>query len=133
MALEASIFTKARIANSEFGATAYTPAETLVVKLFSDLVSLDGIGDEITTAGYIPLSIENNLTNFPTATSGVKENAVQFEMEPFEADSPEIVSIGIFDEDDNLLYRKSFASSPITINATYFLTFAPSDIRLEIQ
>lgn len=117
----------------EFGGTAYTPATTLVIKLFSDLVSLDGTGDEITTAGYAMLSIINNLTNFPTTTTGVKENAVQFEMEPFEADSPEIVSIGIFDEDDNLLYRKSFASSPITIEATYFLTFAAGDIRLEFS
>ena len=131
MALEASNFTRARIANQEFGGTAYTPAETLVVKLFSDLVSLDGAGTEITTAGYIPLSITNNLTNFPTTANGVKENAVQFEMEPFEADSPEIVSIGIFDEDDNLLYRKSFASAPFVIQDTYFLTIAAGDLKLE--
>jgi len=131
MALETSNFTKARIANLEFGGTAYAPAETLVVKLFSDLVSLDGIGDEITTAGYAPLSIENNLTNFPTAMGGAKENAVQLEMEPFEADSPEIVSIGIFDEDDNLLYRKSFAGAPFVIQDTYFLTIAPGDLKLE--
>ena len=132
MALEASNFTKARIANSEFGATAYTPATALVVKLFSNLVSLDGTGTEIATAGYAPLSIENNLTNFPTTSAGVKENAVQFEMEPFEADSPEIVSIGIFDEMDNLLYRKSFASAPFGIQDTFYLIIAPGDLSLQI-
>jgi hypothetical protein len=133
MSLEASNFTKAKIANAEFGGTAYTPAETLVIKLFSDLISLEGLGEEITTAGYAPLSITNSLANFPTTTDGIKTNAVQFESDPFEADSPEIVSIGIFDEDDNLLYRKSFASLPITINETYFLIFAAGDIRLEIS
>lgn len=128
--LEASNFTKNRIANAEFGGTAYTPATALVIKLFSDLISLDGAGTEITTAGYLPLSIANNLTNFPTTSEGVKENAVQFEMEPLEADSPEIVSIGIFDEDDNLLYRKSFASAPFVIQDTFFLNIAPGDLKL---
>jgi|GEM_PF-3781735 len=131
--LEASNFTKSRIANAEFGGTAYTPATALVIKLFSDLISLNGVGTEITTAGYSMLSIPNNLTNFPTSSSGVKENAVQVEMEPFEADSPEIVSIGIFDEMDNLLYRKSFASEPFVIQGTYFLTLAPGDLKLEIS
>ena len=131
--LEASNYTKNRIANSEFGGTAYTPAETLVVKLFSDLVSLDGLGTEITTDGYAPIEIENNLTNFPTATDGSKENAVQFESEPFEADSPEIVSLGIFDETDNLLYRKSFAGSPFVISDTYFFTISVGDLSLSLD
>lgn len=133
MALEASNFTKSRIANKEFGGTAYTPAETLIIKLFTDLISLDGVGTELDAAGYEPLEVENDLTNFPTTTTGVKENAVQLEMAVLTETSDEILSAGIFDEDDNLLYRKSFVSSPITIAATYGLVFAPGDISLSIE
>jgi hypothetical protein len=135
MSLEASKFTTARIANMEFGGTAYTPAANLYIRLFSDLVTLDGVGTEITTDGYAPKQVANSLTNFPTTTNGVKQNALQIEMEPLEADSPEIVSVGIFDaaSGGNLLYRKDYSSNPFVISGTYFLVLAPGDLSLSFS
>lgn len=130
--LEASTFEKNAIANAVFGGTAYPAAETFTLKLFSNAVSLAGVGAEISTAGYAPLEIENDLTNFPTTTGGAKENAVQLDMDPLTADSPEIVSAGLFDEDDNLRYRKIF-DAPFVIENTQYYSLAPGDLTLQIS
>jgi len=130
--LEASTFEKAAIANSVFGGTTYPDAVTFTLKLFSNTVSLAGVGDEIATAGYAPLAITNNLTNFPTTTTGAKANAVQLDMTTLTADSPEIVSAGLFDENGNLRYRKVFAAPFSILNGQYYslgigdLTFSAS-------
>lgn len=121
MALDASTFTKASIANAEFGGTAHVAAETYTLKLFSDMVSLGGIGTEIDADGYEPFEIENNLTNFPTATTGMKANAVAFQMSTLAEDSEEVVSAGLFDEDGNLRYRKVFAEAFIIPTGLYYI------------
>jgi len=132
MALEASTFEKAAIANAVFGGTTYPDTVTFTLKLFSNTVSLAGVGTELTTAGYAAKTITNNLTNFPTTSTGVKENAVQFDMTTLTADSPEIVSAGLFDENGNLRYRKVFAAPFVIQNGQYYslgiadLTFTAS-------
>ncbi|MCD9186695.1 MAG: hypothetical protein LUM44_09690 [Pyrinomonadaceae bacterium] len=129
---QASIFTKSKIANAEFGATAYTPADTLVIKLFTTTLDLNGTGTELVATGYEPLEIANNLTNFPTTTTGIKTNGVNFEMSMLEEDSDEIAAIGIFDDADNLLYRKN-VDTPFVIENGQYLNFAPGDITLTVS
>jgi len=132
MSLEASTFEKAAIANSVFGGTTYPDALTYTLKLFSNTVTLAGVGTEIATAGYAALSITNNLTNFPTTGTGIKSNAIALDMTTLTADSPEIVSAGLFDEFGNLRYRKVFAAPFIIENGQYYslgiadLTFTAS-------
>jgi hypothetical protein len=132
MSLEASTYEKNQIANSVFGGAAYTPAETFTLKLFSNTVSLAGVGTEISTAGYAAKTIPNDTTNFPTTTDGTKENALQIDMDPLTADSPEIVSAGLFDEDGNLRYRKVFAVPFVIENGQYY-SLAAGDLSLQIS
>lgn len=130
--LEASNYTKNKIANAEFGGTYLSPTDTFFIKLFTTTLSLDGVGTEVVSAGYEPLEVENDLTNFPTTVDGTKANAVALQMSTFEEDSDEILAIGFFDADDNLLYRKNFSSSPIIIENGYYLRFEIGDITFYV-
>lgn len=125
--LEASNFEKAAVANAIFGGETYPPAESFFLKFFSDTVTLDGVGTEISEDGYAPTEIENNLTNFPHTTTGIKANAVAIATPTMEEDSSEIVSAGLFDEDDNLRYRKVF-TTPFTIASGSFYNLAIGEL-----
>jgi hypothetical protein len=130
--MEASTFEKAQIANSIFGGSAYVPAEIFTLRLFSNAVSLAGVGTEISTAGYAAKTIPNDLTNFPATATGEKENALQIDMDPLTADSPEIVSAGLFDENGNLRYRKIFAVPFTVLNGQYY-SLAPGELTFVCQ
>lgn len=132
MALEASTYEKNAIANAVFGATDYPEVVTWTLKLFSNTVSLAGVGTELTTAGYAPKTIPNNTTNFPTTTDGTKANALQIDMTTLTADSPEIVSAGLFDQAGNLRYRKVFAA-PFEIENGQYYSLAPGDLTFSCQ
>ncbi len=127
MSLEASTFEKAAIANAVFGGVTYPDATAFTLKLFSNAVTLAGVGTEINADGYEPLVITNNLTNFPSTTDGEKENAVQLEMATLTEDSIEVVSAGLFDENGNLRYREIF-DVPFVIGAGQFYALAPGDL-----
>lgn len=125
MGLDVSNYEKSLVANSVFGGEAYVPAESFFLKLFSDTVDLDGIGTEITNAGYAAAEIVNDTTNFPHTTgTGAKSNAVALRVpadpDTLTEDSDEVVSAGLFDEDDNLRYRKVFPTPFIIPNGSYF-------------
>jgi hypothetical protein len=132
MSLEASTFEKNAIANAVFGGTAYEPATTWTLRLFSNAVSLAGVGTEISTAGYAAKTFPNNLTNFPVTLDGSKENALAIEMNALEASSPEIVSAGLFDEDGHLRYRKIF-SVPFTIENGQYYSLSPADLSFVVS
>ncbi len=132
--LEASNYTKASLANAEFGGEPHVSAEIYSLKLFSDTVDLEGVGTEITTLDYEPKEFDNDTVNFPHTTTGIKINAVAITMATLGADSPEIVSAGLFDEDDNLRYRKVFDTPFIITSGSYYnlaigqLTFIVSSV-----
>ena len=123
MALEVSNFEKARRANQAFGGASYTPATTFVVKVFYTAIDLDGVGVECDAAGYEPIEIANNTTNFPTTTTGVKSLAVSHSSPVFTETSEEILSYGIFDENGNFLFREVLTEPKIVVNG-YQLTLA---------
>jgi hypothetical protein len=118
--LEASNYTKASIANAEFGGEPHVSAETYSLKFFSDTVDLNGVGTEITTLDYEPTEFDNDTVNFPHTTTGIKSNALALTSATLGADSPEIVSVGLFDEDDNLRYRKVFTTPFIIASGSYY-------------
>jgi hypothetical protein len=121
MALEASNYKKAQIANQEFGKVSPTLTTTFELRLFSDIVDLDGIGTELTNTGYAPKQFTNNLTNFPSTTDGIKLNAVAIDMDALSEDSDEVQSAGIFDvATDELLYRKVFTTPFVIASGNYY-------------
>lgn len=130
--LEASSFEKQKLANSIFGGAAYSPASTLTLKLFSDTVSLSGVGTEITTDGYEAVEFDNDAATFPFLTDGTAENAVVIQTDVFTADSPEIVSAGLFDQLGNLRYRKIFAA-PFQVLSGQFFELATGELSLSIS
>ncbi len=132
MALEVSNFEKALLANSVFGGAAYAPAGTFTLKLFVDTVDLDGVGDECDAAGYAPKDITNNLTNFPSTTTGIKALAVAHAFDPVTADTDPIVSCGLFDEDGELRYREVF-DTPFVIENGQFYNLAIGDLTFQIS
>lgn len=132
MALEVSNYEKALLANSVFGGATYTPATTFTLKLYYDTVDLDGVGDECDAAGYAAKNITNNLTNFPSTTTGIKSLAVAHAFATLTADSDPIVSCGIFDQSGNLRYREVF-DTPFTILNTQFYNLAVGDLTYTVS
>lgn len=130
--LEASSFEKQKLANSIFGGAAYPPAVTLTLKLFSDTVSLAGIGTEITTNGYAAVEFDNDTVTFPALTNGTSENEVVIQTDIFTEDSPEIVSAGLFDQLGNLRYRKVFAA-PFQILSGQFFELAAGELKISVS
>jgi len=132
--LEASNFEKEQISNAVFGGETYTPATVYTMKFFSDTVTLDGVGTEIGNAGYVPTDFNNDTTNFPHTTTGIKSNAVAIMTSTLTEDSDEIVSAGLFDENDELRYRKVFDTPFVIPNGSFYnlaigeLTFAVTSI-----
>lgn len=132
MALEVSNFEKALLANSVFGGAAYAPAGTFTLKLFTDTVDLDGVGTECDAAGYAPKDITNDLTNFPSTTTGIKSLAVAHAFDTVTEDTDPIVSCGIFDQSGNLRYREVF-DTPFTILNTQFYNLAVGDLTYTVS
>ena len=110
MAFEISNYYKSKRSNNVLGNVAMPSIPTLRLKLFSNIVDLDGTGTELSGGGYAALDIANNTTNFPPTATGTTTNAVAFTMTTLTADSLEVVSAGIFDTAGNLLIRKVFAT-----------------------
>lgn len=130
--LEASNYKKAMIANMEFGKVSPTLTTTFELRLFSDIVDLDGVGTELANTGYAPKQFTNNLTNFPSTTDGIKLNAVAIAMDALSEDSDEVQSAGIFDVDTGeLLYRKVF-TTPFVIASGNYYNLAINELKLQI-
>lgn len=131
--LETSNYKKAQIANMEFGKVSPTLTTTFELRLFSDIVDLDGVGTELSNTGYAPLQFTNNLTDFPSTSDGIKLNAAALSMATLGEDSDEVQSAGIFDADtDELLYRKVF-TTPFVIASGSYYNLAIGELKLQIS
>lgn len=109
MPAEYSLSERNRIANDLFGGVDFE------IRAYSDTIAADGTGGtEIDADGYSPIEIVNDLTNFPTATTGTRANAVAFEKTFTEA--AEIVSIGVFSDTDDFLARRVL-DAPLEVEA----------------
>ncbi len=124
---EYSLLERNRIANNLFGGADFT------IKAYSDTISALGSGGtELTAAGYSPILILNNTTNFPLATTGTRSNAVAFQKTLTAAAT--IVSIGIFATASGDFLARKVLTVPLTIDAGQnwrfnigSITFAPTN------
>lgn len=109
MPAEFSLLERNRIANNLFGGANFE------IRAYSNTISATGTGGtEIAVSGYSPIAIVNNTTNFPTATTGTRANAVAFE-KTFAA-AATIVSIGFFSSTGDFLGRK-ILPAPLVVGA----------------
>ncbi len=66
--------------NHQMGGPDYVRPVTLYLALFTGIPNVNGTGPEITGPGYGRLAVTNNITNFPTASGGLKVNGVLLTM-----------------------------------------------------
>lgn len=125
MPVEYSLLERNRIANNLFGGANFE------IRAYSNTISATGTGGtELSGDGYSPIAITNNLTNFPTATNGVRANAVAFE-KTFTAQKT-IASIGIFSATGDFLARKVLMTS-LVVGANQNWKFPVGSITFEPQ
>jgi hypothetical protein len=103
---EISTFEKTKLAQQIFGKVDYPAVNTFTLKLFSDVVTLAGVGTEFTTPEYEQFTFANNLTNFPARTDGQSINANSMQSANVFSEDATYQSIGLFDENDELRYRE---------------------------
>ena len=114
--IEFSLLERNRIANDLFGGA------DIVIKAYSNTISNTGTGGtEITADGYEPIEITNDTTNFPSATTGTRSNAVVFQKQFTEEAT--IVSMAIFNSDGDFLAR-NVLSVPLVIGENEYWRFA---------
>ncbi len=124
--VEFSLFERNRIANNLFGGADFE------IRAYSDTISSTGTGGtEIDADGYEPIEIENDTTNFPTATTGARTNAVAFQKQFTEAAT--IASMAVFSSGGDFLAR-IVPSSPLEVGGGEYwrfpigsITFTPSN------
>lgn len=125
MPAEISLIERNRIADDMFS------GEDFEIRAYSNTVSATGTGGtEITAAGYSPISITNNTTNFPAATTGTRTNAVVFQKQ-FTA-AATIVSMAIFSASGVFLARK-IPASPIAVGAGEYWRFNVGAISFAVN
>lgn len=120
MAVEFSLLERNRVANNLFGGADFE------IRAYSNTISSTGTGGtEINAAGYSPIQITNNTTNFPLAANGTRANAVAFQ-KTFTAPAS-IASVGIFSAAGDFLARRVYAT-PLEVAAGQNWSFAVGSI-----
>ena len=119
--IEFALVERNRIANDLFGDANFT------IKAFSNIISNTGTGGtEITAAGYSPIAVTNDTTNFPAATTGTRSNAVAFERD-FTADAS-ILSLGFFKTSDGTFLARKVYDAAFLVSAGQKWRFAAGSI-----
>lgn len=130
--LNISNYLRDALLDEAVGGVAFTPDTSLRIRLFSTPLDRDGVGTELSGDGYAPVEVDNNTTNFPLASEGAKENAVQFDFDAATADWDAIEAVGIFDTDDNLYFFQNY-STPKTVLDTQIWTYSPGEITFTFE
>jgi hypothetical protein len=121
MASGTSTYLANKILDFILGQSAYTPPATVYAALYSVAPTAAGGGTEATGSGYARASITNNLTNWSTAASAAKNNAVAITWAAATGDwssaAPQ-VAVGIHDalSAGNLLYFAGLSVPKIIYN-----------------
>ena len=103
-----------------FGAQALTGPANLFFALFTANPSDAGGGTEVSGGSYARVSVTNNLTNFPAASGGSKQNGTAITFATASASWGVVTAVGIFDASTagNLLYWTTISSKTIDANDT---------------
>lgn len=102
------------------GGQAYTPPASLYFGLFTASPSDAGGGTEVSGNGYARVAVTNNLTNFPAASGGSKQNAAAVTWPTATGSWGVVVAVGIYDASSagNLLYWTTISSKTVDSNDT---------------
>lgn len=102
------------------GNQAYTPPASLYFALYTANPSDSGGGTEVYGNGYARVAVTNNLTNFPAASGGSKQNASSVTWPTATAGWGVITAVGVHDASTagNLLYWTTISSKTIDSNDT---------------
>jgi len=101
-----SDFLENKLLDHVVGNQAYTAPTNIHVALFTVAPTDSGGGTEVTGGSYARVQVTNNNTNFPNASSGLKQNGTAITFAQASADWGTIVAFGLFDASTsgNLLY-----------------------------
>lgn len=102
------------------GGQAFSPPATLHFGLFTASPSDAGGGTEVSGNGYSRVAVTNNLTNFPAASGGSKQNAAAVTWPTATGSWGVVVAVGIYDASTggNLLYWTTISSKTVDSNDT---------------
>jgi hypothetical protein len=100
------------------GNTAYTTPTTLYVALFTAMPTSTGGGTEVSGGSYARLSVTNNSTNWPAASSQTKRNGIALTFAAPTANWGTLVGAAIFDASTggNMLYFGPFSVNRVVNN-----------------
>src|SRR5262245_23710085 len=101
-----SDFLENKLLDHVVGNQAYTAPTNIHVALFTVAPTDSGGGTEVTGGSYARVQVTNNNTNFPNASSGLKQNGTAITFAQASADWGIVVAFGLFDASTsgNLLY-----------------------------
>lgn len=108
-----STYLRNKILDLVFGKTTYTAPSILYVGLFNtNPTELSPAGIEVSGTNYIRVAVNNNSTNWPAASNGIKTNPNEIEFSVGAGGWSVLTGYGIFDafSGGNLLYYGSFES-----------------------
>lgn len=100
------------------GGQAYSPPASLYFGLLTVAPTDAGGGTEVTGGGYARVAVTNNLTNFPAASAGSKQNASPITWPGATAAWGTAVAVGIYDaaSGGNLLFWTTISNKLIDTN-----------------
>lgn len=100
------------------GGTAYSPAATHYYALMTAMPTAAGGGTEVSGGSYARVAFTNNTSNYPNASSGVKQNANPIDWGTATANWGVVVGIAVYDASSggNLL-ALAFLTVATTINS----------------
>ncbi|HEX8248963.1 MAG TPA: hypothetical protein VF599_12370 [Pyrinomonadaceae bacterium] len=132
--LNISNFLRNKLLDKAVSGTNFTPATNLFIRLFTTTLDRDAVGTELDNLGYTPLQVTNNLTNFPAASAGAKENAVRFDFDPAEEDWDPVLAVGLFDASSggNLYFYQNLDDA-LQIDDEQNLYFDIGDISFSLE
>ena len=115
MAGSKSDFLENELLDHVLGNAAYTAPSNVYVALYTVAPTDAGGGTEVTGGSYARVTVVNNSTNWPAASSGAKANGTQVTFATATAAWGTVVALGIFDAltGGHLLYWADLSSSVV--------------------
>lgn len=97
MAGSKSDYLENKILDLIWGNQAFSPPSTIYVALFTAAPNDAGGGTEVSGGSYARAAVQNNATNFPAASGGVKSNGTAINFPQATASWGTVVAVGFFD------------------------------------
>lgn len=131
MAGSKSNYLENKVLDHILGNTAYSAPATTYIALYTVTPGETNGGTEVTGGSYARVSVTNNTTNWPNASSGSKSSGADFTFPTATANWGTVVAFGILDASTsgNLLYYGDLTVSK-TISTGDTAKFATGDITI---